>query len=270
MAKREKIITFTSDFGTSDGYVGAVKGVILSICPSAMIVDISHDIPPQDVETAAWCLMNAVPFFPEGTIHLAVVDPEVGSERLPIVIESASNHIFVGPDNGIFYLAIGQKRPLRVWTINPESIESPVEIISSTFHGRDIFAPAAAMIANGVDIDEIGTKMNPRAIQRLEIDATFQVDDNTVRGKVLHIDRFGNLVTSIPNNFADKILDGEIERYPVRAPVPNFSSIKKGQVNFIQGSTGFIEIASFRNSAVWLTGARKGSFVVARLKRGKE
>jgi S-adenosylmethionine hydrolase len=266
MLKPATTITFTSDFGTADGYAGAVKGVILSIYPGARIVDISHDIRPGDVESAAWCLLTSTGHYPKGTVHLAVVDPSVGSGRLPVILQGESGRIFVGPDNGIFYLALGGKLPLAAWSIDPEKAARGA-VISKTFHGRDIFGPAAALVAKGVAIKKIARAMDPKDVRRLNFDAGYQLDDTTVRGRVIHIDRFGNLITSIPDKYAVVMAEGEVERIPVQKPVSCYNDIKGGQINFVQGSGGFLEIAAKEMSAAETTGAHKGSLVVAHLKR---
>jgi S-adenosylmethionine hydrolase len=185
------IITLITDFGTADGYVGTMKGVMLEIAPQAHLVDITHEIAPQDVRQAAYILYTAYPFFASRTIHLVVVDPGVGSARLPIAVR-LSHGTFVGPDNGVFSYVMAE-----------ESVETVVELasgryrlpsVSQTFHGRDIFSPAAAHLAAGVPIEELGPVVpNPITLPlpRLEI------GPRHIRGEVLHTDHFGNVITSI-------------------------------------------------------------------------
>jgi hypothetical protein len=190
------IITLTTDFGVSDGYVGTMKGVMLDIVPQAQLVDITHAITPQDVRQTAYVLYTACPFFPPHAVHLVVVDPGVGSARRPIAVRSASG-TFVGPDNGVFsYL-------MTAGLLAEESVEAVVELanpryrlpqVSHTFHGRDIFAPAAAHLAAGVPIDELGPPVtDPVTLPLPRLDVSL----NAVRGEVLHADHFGNVITSI-------------------------------------------------------------------------
>ncbi|HWF90001.1 MAG TPA: SAM-dependent chlorinase/fluorinase, partial [Pyrinomonadaceae bacterium] len=147
------VISLLTDFGTADYYVGAVKGAILSVNPSAVVVDITHEIPPQDVATGAFTLLAAYQTFPAGTIHMAVVDPGVGSTRRAIIV-SANEQFFVGPDNGLFTYIYDREPSHRVIHVTAERFFRPD--VSTTFHGRDIFAPVAAALSNGVEIEEFG------------------------------------------------------------------------------------------------------------------
>ena len=186
------IITLTTDFGTSDSFVGTMKGVILGICPDVQLVDICHDVPAQDVRTGALRLAAAVPFFPRGTIHLAVVDPGVGSSRRPIAVEN-DEQWFVGPDNGLLSLAL--QRLGRRW--RGVELSEPrfwLAGVSQTFHGRDVFAPVAAHLAAGVPLSDLGRPVDP--IIELTLDTPRWVGD-CLRGEVIDVDHFGNLVTNI-------------------------------------------------------------------------
>ncbi|HET92354.1 MAG TPA: hypothetical protein ENN99_16690 [Chloroflexi bacterium] len=185
------LLTLTTDFGTSDGYVGTMKGVILTILPVAQVVDISHHIAPQDVRQAAYVLYTAYPFFPSHAVHLVVVDPGVGSARRPIAVQTPRGS-FVGPDNGVFS-----------YVMACEPVEALVELtaphyrmarVSSTFHGRDVFAPAAAHVAAGISVADLGPPVTDPVglpLPRLEIGT------GGIVGEVLHVDRFGNVVSSI-------------------------------------------------------------------------
>ncbi|MEA3341136.1 MAG: SAM-dependent chlorinase/fluorinase [Chloroflexota bacterium] len=216
------LVTLITDFGTADSYVGSMKGVILNIAPNAQLVDITHHIAPQNVRQAAYALYTAYPFFPPHAVHLAVVDPGVGSARRPIAL-STPEGAFVGPDNGIFSYVMAAKKQFFEKTQNPalnvsrkvrgvvgvlganenEPVEAVVELtdpryrlpqVSHTFHGRDIFAPAAAHLATGVPITDLGPLVRDLVTfppPRLEIAA------ETITGEVLHADHFGNIVTSI-------------------------------------------------------------------------
>ncbi|MBC7327130.1 SAM-dependent chlorinase/fluorinase, partial [bacterium] len=184
-----KIITFTSDFGLEDPFVGVVKGVILNINPNAIIVDITHLIPPQDILQAALVLRFSYRFFPPGTIHLAIVDPGVGSSRNPIVIESPP-YFFVGPDNGIFSFVLEEN--FSAYLIENRQFLLPD--ISQTFHGRDIFAPIAGHLSLGVSPSCFGRKIEE--IEKLAFPQP-KIMGNTIVGQILTFDRFGNAITNI-------------------------------------------------------------------------
>ncbi|MDQ5846979.1 MAG: SAM-dependent chlorinase/fluorinase, partial [Acidobacteriota bacterium] len=186
------LITLLTDFGTADYFVGAVKGVILSINPAATIVDITHEIPPQDIEAAAFTLLAAYATFPLKTVHVAVVDPGVGSSRRPILVEAAGQ-FFVGPDNGIFsYLCDSVKNSQVFHLTNAKYFRQPV---SPTFNGRDVFAPVAAAISNGADPQQLGDKIKDYV--RLKPLMPEKSRKGEIKGRVIHIDRFGNCVTNI-------------------------------------------------------------------------
>lgn len=189
--REARIITLTTDFGARDGYVGTMKGVILDIAPEARLVDITHQIKPQHIRETAYVLYTAYRFFPQETIHLVVVDPGVGSARRPIALR-LSHNTFVGPDNGVFS-----------YVMTEETVEAVVELadpryrlpsVSHTFHGRDIFAPAAAHLAAGVPIEDLGPAVaEPVSLPPPRLD----VGPRAIRGEVLHTDRFGNVSTSV-------------------------------------------------------------------------
>ena len=191
MNRPPRILTLTTDFGTADGYVGALKGRILSIAPEALLCDVSHEIPPQDIGRGAWCLRRAAPQFPPGTVHLAVVDPGVGSQRAGIVIET-ERHVFVGPDNGLLYLAARDDGIQRVIEINEDTQEW---YKSTSFDGLTLFAPVAALLLAGMPLEDVG----PDAEDLVEWpDATARPQGNVVDGAIVLFDRFGNAITDIP------------------------------------------------------------------------
>jgi S-adenosylmethionine hydrolase len=186
------VVTFTTDFGTQDAYAGAMKGVVLSLAPDAVLVDITHQVPRQDVAAGALALAHAAPLFPPGSIHVAVVDPGVGAERADLVVEAAG-HVFVGPDNGV--LAMAAPPPRQAFRIdNPRFRREPV---SPTFHGRDVFAVTAGRMARGAAPREAG----PALPAIVEIGAATDGPlASECAGTVVHVDRFGNLVTSEAGN----------------------------------------------------------------------
>lgn len=256
------IITFTSDFAAADGYAGAVKGVILEVFPGARIVDIAHDIPPGDIEAGAWCLFNATGYFPGGTIHLAVVDPGVGSGRRPLVVDAGEDRIFVGPDNGLFDFVLGGGPPRAAWEID-ETSGFFGEAVSGTFHGRDVFGPAAALLAGGTRPGSFARKADPSTLVRLGLDFGYEVSAGEIRGRVLSIDRFGNVVTSIPGSFGAGITAGRLGKRAVKKTVACYNDIPGSGIAFIEGSAGFMEISAKGRSAAGLAGARRGDRVRA-------
>jgi len=191
MASANGIVSLLTDFGTADTYVGMVKAVILSRAPRVRLVDLSHEVPPQDVARAAFLLATAVPYYPPGTVHLVVVDPGVGTSRRPVAV-ATERAFFVGPDNGLFTYATTQD-PVRgmVELRNPDHRLTDV---SYTFHARDIFAPAAAHLASGGRLSDLGppvtnlVRLPPLYLQR---------EGTIIRGQVLYADRFGNIITTI-------------------------------------------------------------------------
>ncbi len=186
------IVTLTTDFGTQDAFVGTMKGVILARCPDVQLVDLTHEIPPQAIRTGALRLASAAPYFPAGTVHFAVVDPGVGGLRRPIAIE-ARNQRFVGPDNGVLSLAVSASD--AGWrAVELRSPEHRLEPVSNTFHGRDIFAPAAAHLASGGALEDLGPAVS--SIVQLALPLPKR-RGSVVRGAVLDIDRFGNLITNV-------------------------------------------------------------------------
>jgi hypothetical protein len=241
-----RAITLLTDFGTADYFVGAMKGVILSINPQAVMVDITHDIPAQHVAAGAFTLLAAYDVFPEGTIHVAVVDPGVGSTRRPIVV-SAGKHLFVGPDNGIFSYIYDRNPSFEAFHITAAKyFRQPV---SNTFHGRDIFAPVAAALSTGVDPSSLGPRFSD-PIQILK----------SVEPHIIHIDRFGNLITNITR---DQFKDGMrlVVNGKVISAHRSFFGENVGEMDepfAIWGSAGLLEIAVNGQSAAEVLGVEHG------------
>jgi len=185
------MITLTSDFGLKDPYVAEMKAIILNMCPSAVIVDITHEIEKFNIRMGAYVLASAVPYFPEGSIHVAVVDPGVGSQRRPILIQTRQG-FFIGPDNGILVLAAKKQGIMHIHELKNPRFMLPK--VSNTFHGRDVFAPAAAHLMNGVKPEEFGPEIR-EAVQPDFSIVTWR--NGGLVGEVLHIDGFGNIITNI-------------------------------------------------------------------------
>jgi len=257
------VITLTTDFGLADGYVGTMKGVILGIDPTATIVDISHNIPPQDVREAAYTLYAAYPYFPRGAIHVVVVDPGVGSQRRAIALRTPQA-TFVAPDNGVLsYVVAGQKKVEQIVHLtNPSYHLSPV---SRTFHGRDIFAPAAAHLARGVPLAELGDSLTE--IVTFPLPRPQSRPDGTIVGQVIHVDRFGNLITSITaTDLADHSLLGasviEIKGQSIRGIASNYAEVATGKLLALVGSSDRLEIAVSGGSASQALEAKVGDEVL--------
>lgn len=190
------IIALLTDFGSGDGNVGVMKGVVLSITPDVQLIDITHDVTPQNIASGAWILATSYRYFPRGTVYVCVVDPGVGSTRLPIAVH-AGDWFFVGPDNGLFsYVYVQQTVHTAVRLSNSTYHLAQV---SATFHGRDIFSPAGAHIARGVPLSELGQQFDPATLQRIAI-AFPTRQGNSISGQILYVDHFGNLITDIPLN----------------------------------------------------------------------
>jgi hypothetical protein len=236
----QPIITLTTDFGHQDGYVGAMQGVILSICPMATLVTISHNIPPQNIQNAAFVLYQAFSYYPANTIHCAVVDPGVGSHRRAIAVRT-SHGFFVGPDNGIFSLVFTAEPVNVLEAVVLTNPEYQLSAVSSTFHGRDIFAPAAAHLANGVPLGKLG----PRAINLVRLEssqktqATSQPNTTRQQGKIIHIDHFGNLILNLtrhdipdPEQIIFKIGDKTI-----RSLSQTYADVAEGELLAYTGSS---------------------------------
>jgi S-adenosylmethionine hydrolase len=264
------VITLLTDFGTADYFIAAVKGVILSSNPNARIVDITHEIPPQDIEAAAFTLLAAYSSFPPGTIHVAVVDPGVGSARRPILIKVAEQ-FFIGPDNGIFsYVWDSCEHQGLSATIfhltNAEYFRHPV---SPTFHGRDVFAAVAVALSLGSKPKDMGTSISE--IVGLQPLRPFSSPDGRIKGRIIHIDRFGNCIT----NITDEDLTAEMIAAGAKLTVKGKSvktfrqyfaeeSISHEKLFGIWGSAGFLEIAATNDSAARLLKARRGDAVIIR------
>jgi S-adenosyl-L-methionine hydrolase (adenosine-forming) len=258
-----RIITLTTDFGVVEHYVAAMKGVIYSINPSVQLVDVTNSVQSFDILDGAIAISQAYSYFPPDTVHLVVVDPGVGGARRPLVAK-IGQHVFVGPDNGVFSLVYEREEAVSVREITAEHyFRQPV---SSTFHGRDIFAPAAAYISKGVELDKFGEEITDYV--RFAAPKPKPAGGNAWKAIVLKVDKFGNLITNltpkdVPQLFdstarAFKITVGKVEVTKLRS---NYVDGAQGEIFCLLGSTGFLEISANRNSAARLAEANKGSEV---------
>ena len=252
------LISLLTDFGVQDSYVAEMKAVVLSICPDANLVDITHQVGKFNIRMGAFILASATPYFPSRSVHLAVVDPGVGSNRRPIAIET-NRSLYVGPDNGLLIPAATAEEIRHVYELTNHSLmRSPV---SSTFQGRDIFSPVAANLALGLQPKEVGREIMDY------VKLSFAGAKYEGRGfvcEILHIDEFGNVITNIPQKELNK-LDGHTrlvvrirgKHFPVRV-VGTFTELRKRELGVLVGSHGLLEIASSEASAAKKLSARIG------------
>jgi S-adenosylmethionine hydrolase len=236
---KSTILTLLSDFGLSDVYVGVMKGIIAQINPQLMVIDLTHQIPPQDLAAGRFCLMSACPYFPTETVHVAVVDPGVGSRRRAIALQLESG-FFVGPDNGLFSGVLSQSSAIAVVELtNSQYWRSPTP--STTFHGRDIFAPVGAHLASGVPLEKLGKLIDPDSLVQLEIPV--RITQTTVTGCIQYSDRFGNLVTNIPAaDVAGKTWSVAIGDRLIPSG-QTYSESQVGSLIALVGSHGWVEVA---------------------------
>ncbi len=243
------LITLITDFGTADPYAGVLKGVILSINPSCTIVDITHQIPPQDINEAAFTLMTAYAYFPPGTIHLVIVDPGVGGTRRPLLIET-ENYFFVGPDNGVFSGIL--HKPGVTSVIELTNADYFLREVSTTFHGRDIFAPVAAHLSQGVPCAKFGRPISD--VMLLDWPQPRLIRPGEAQGRILHIDHFGNLITNVSREFITQALGNrpftiECAKAVIQQIVPAYSYAKPGELCGVFGSSNYLEISVANGSA---------------------
>lgn len=254
--KPNGIITLITDFGVTDGFVGVMKGVILSINPDARIVDISHQISSQDIEAGAFILDNSYHFFPPGTIHVAVVDPEVGSQRRILAVAS-DRCFFIAPDNQVLKYILNSDETLTV--IEVLNRQFFLKRVSQTFHGRDIFAPVAAHLSRGVPIRNLGNVIQD--YDRGSIDQPV-VTEQKIVGKIIYIDKFGNLITNISEDLLSK---SKISVTVGSSQIEHLSnSYADGEIDkplAIIGSTGFLEIAIKNGNAQNQLSIKRGDIV---------
>ncbi len=237
------VISLLTDFGTADYYVGAVKGAILSVNPSAVVVDITHEIPPQDIAAGAFTLLAAYKTFPAGAIHVAVVDPGVGSTRRPIIV-SANEQFFVGPDNGLFTYIYDREPTYRIFHITADRFFRPQP--STTFHGRDIFAPVAAALSKGIAVEDFGAEINDE-LRLPSLESPL---------RIIHIDRFGNCVTNITRDRAPREI---VVKGRTISEFRQFYGEGDNESLFaIWGSAGFLEISVNGGSAAQALLVKRG------------
>lgn len=243
---KQPLLTLLSDFGNRDEYVGVMKGVINKINPNVKIIDISHNIPPHSIAAARFCLMSAYDYFPQGAIHIAVVDPGVGGGRQAIALELV-NGFLVGPDNGLFSGIISQNDVITAVELTNNNYWYDYTP-SNTFHGRDIFAPVGAHIANGIMLQELGTLIDPTTLVDLNLNQCTYYTDKIV-GCIQYIDRFGNLITNISSTYLKNkswcVRIGSVRINSYRT----YTEVYLREILALIGSHGWVEIAVNQGNA---------------------
>lgn len=258
-----KIITITTDFGLKDPYQGAMKGAVLSINPKANLVDITHLISSGNILEGALILQDSCGFFPEGTIHVGVVDPGVGSERRPVLIET-ERYFYIGPDNGLFSLAIRNENIKRAIHLTEKKYF--LGEVSNTFHGRDIFGPVAAHLSLGLNPEQFGVEIN--GLKGLDLPKPVK-KDNEITGEIIYIDSFGNLITNImaeelPEN---RMVDISLNGFSLKGVSKTYSSAVKGAPLAVISSSGHLEIAVNGGAAKEVLKAKIGEKVRVKAQR---
>ncbi len=243
------LIVLTTDFGTKDNFVGIMKGVILGISPEAQIVDLMHEIQPQNFKQASFLLSVSIDYFPKGTIFLSIVDPGVGTARNAIVVLT-EKYTFIAPDNGLLTYVLQKHKPIAIYSISNKQYQ--LDHISATFHGRDIFAPVASHIANGIDVKTIGDRISPISLITIQDPKCFLDGQHIWHGEIMHIDRFGNLITSLKAStlgistveFPKQNLRWSVEsaNLKIKFLSQTFADVDLGQFLAYIGSYGYIEI----------------------------
>lgn len=251
-----RLISLLTDFGTLDPFVGEMKAVICSVCPDAKVIDISHAVEKFNIRMGSFLLMSSTRYFPEGTVHLAVVDPGVGSKRRPIAVET-NRSLYVGPDNGLLIPAAISEGIRNVYELSNRALMGSV--ISSTFHGRDIFAPVAAHLACGTPPGEVGMEVRDYVHLSFGKPEFFRREIHCV---VLHVDGFGNIVTNIPHESMNRLsshltVTSHRRKFRVRS-AGTYSDLNLRQIGLLVGSHGFLEFACREASAAERLNARVG------------
>lgn len=260
------VITLTTDFGSADSYVAEMKAAILSICSNATIIDVTHQIEKFNVKMAAYLLASAAPYFPDGSIHVTVVDPGVGTKRGPIIVQTKKG-FFVGPDNGVLTMAVNRvEGEKHVFCITNKELMLPD--VSKTFHGRDIFAPAAAHLANGTSPTRFGREI--AGMISPEFAGVIKKKDY-LEGQIVHVDDFGNMITNLTKKDLEALRIKNEARIKVGGSTlllkirKAYGDVEKQQPLVVVGSHGFLEIAVNRGNAAHVFNAKVGTKIAVYL-----
>ena len=256
------IITLTTDFGAVDWFVGTMKGVILGLQPRAHLVDITHEIAAGDIRAGAFALAASYKFFPKRTVHVAVIDPGVGSGRRAIAVQTV-NYFFVGPDNGVLSLALAREKIKAVHQITNEQLF--LHPVSNTFHGRDVFAPVAANLSKGLPLGNVGASI--KEFVKLSSPEP-QRTANSIKGEIAYIDRFGNAITNVGNatltSLVERSCEIVVKGKPLCALEPFYQAVPHRKPVAVPGSSGFLELALNGGSAAKKFNLRVGQAVIVR------
>lgn len=264
--RSEPVIGLITDFGLRDPYVAEVKGVIYSIHPGARVVDLLHQIEPFQIQQAAYLVEEAAREFPKGSIFVAVVDPGVGTPRAPILVETRSGKFFFAPDNGLLSLVIEREGMRRAWKLDKPAFHR-AGTPSRTFHGRDIFGPAAAHLAAGTDPEQLGSRIEK--VESLNLTPA-SVLGQGVQGQVISIDRFGNVITNIPQDISSRLQEGILLRISIgdqtiSAPlVGTYADIPSGKLGALFNSSGYLELVMNKASAARQLKVSEGARILVR------
>jgi len=260
------LIALMTDFGLADGDVGVMKGVIATIAPDVYIIDITHEVAPQNIPSGAWILATVYRYFPNNTVFVCVVDPGVGSSRNAIAVH-AGDWFFVGPDNGLFSYVLAERAIHRAVVLSNPAYH--LAQVSSTFHGRDIFAPAGAHLARGVALTELGTQVDPATLRRIDIGPPSRRGTH-IDAHVLHVDRFGNLISDIPLALVPELFSSQAAKQQVQIIFPTLGAVVKRRSHFFAespddgkpfiyaDSSGYVGIAVRNGNAARALGAGTG------------
>lgn len=254
------VIALLTDFGTQDYFVGAMKGVMLSINEDVQIVDITHEIEPQNIQSAQFTLSSVYQNFPSKTIFVVVVDPGVGSNRRAILVET-DKYFFVAPDNGLLSFIFQSEQNFRVFELTNPNYFLPN--VSRTFHGRDVFTPVAAWVSKGIESAEFGSEITD--FISFSDSRPEKIDENTLEAQIIHIDRFGNLITNLkrqnlPHNFLIEVNGNTITKH-----LNFYAEAEKDELFTIFGSADYLEIVAYQNSAKDLLKVKNGEKIVVKL-----
>lgn len=263
---QEPLIALLTDYGMADAFVAEMKGTILTANPHARLLDLTHEIEPYNTMQAAYLLSQSSREFPEGTIFVAVVDPGVGTQRLPIMLQTLAGKYYIAPDNGLLTLVLEREGFAKAWKLDRPGYYRQ-GVISSTDHGRDIFGPVAAHLAAGIPADSIGSALDKKNIVLLPYRAA-AINGPNLSGEIWHIDHFGNVVTNIPASIDPGLKEGVLMRITLgkqtfSAPlVKTFADVQKGRIAVLIGSQGLLEICVNQSSAAKMIGAQVGQTVL--------
>jgi len=264
------VIGLFTDFGWDDPYVAQIKGAILTVEPNARILDLMHTVEPFDIAEGAFLLDQAAEEFPAGTIFVAVVDPGVGTDRAPILLETAKEKYYLGPDNGLFSFVVAREGFAHAWKLDRVEYFRP-GAVSHTFHGRDIFGPVAAHLASGTSPDRTGSPLDEKALTLLPIkEPTFS--SGTISAQVLHIDHFGNIILNLPEDSdeAQKLKEGDLVKILIghdsySGPlVRTYADIGKGRLLLVYGGSGLLELGVNQGSAAHMLKVAPGDVIYLR------